>query len=335
MPRGTHLTDKEKGGIAALFDKQTSKKEIARSIKRSPKAVRNYLKNPNSVSCTKRTGRPPILSPRDIRRAFHLACVDGLTAGKISSLLSVPCNRSTVTRALHATENASYIKRKSAPYLVERHKVARLAFAQDRVREKCNWDNVLFSDEKKFNFDGPDGCQYYWADKRIEPQTYSKRVGGGGSVMVWGGMCRYGTTKLCFLEGKQNSFAYSNTLESTLIPFIEKMREHDPSKKLIFQQDGASIHTSAHSKGWLARQDIEPMPWPAKSPDLSPIENLWGDLVRSVYANGRQYTAKADLKQAITIAWREVTSKRLEKLIDSMPGRIFDVGKQKGGAIDK
>ncbi|DBA00410.1 TPA: hypothetical protein N0F65_012941 [Lagenidium giganteum] len=31
------------------------------------------------------------------------------------------------------------------------------------------------------------------------------------------------------------------------------------------------------------------MPWPAKSPELSPIENLWGDFGLAVYENGRQF----------------------------------------------
>ena len=47
------------------------------------------------------------------------------------------------------------------------------------------WHQVLFSDEKKFNLDGPYGYQYYWYDLRKEKETWMSRNFGGGNVMVW------------------------------------------------------------------------------------------------------------------------------------------------------
>jgi len=43
---------------------------------------------------------------------------------------------------------------------------------------------VIFSDEKKFNLDGPDGCDSYWHDLRKEHLVKPRRNFGGGSVMV-------------------------------------------------------------------------------------------------------------------------------------------------------
>lgn len=75
------------------------------------------------------------------------------------------------------------------------------------------------------------------------------------------------------------------------------------------------------------------MEWPSCSPDLNPIENLWGDLARRVYANHRQFKNVAELKKAITQAWSEVDLGRIENLVNSMPNRVFEVIKKKGGVI--
>uniref|UniRef100_A0A182S088 Uncharacterized protein n=1 Tax=Anopheles funestus TaxID=62324 RepID=A0A182S088_ANOFN len=46
------------------------------------------------------------------------------------------------------------------------------------------WDTVIFSDEKKFNLDGPDGFIGYWRDLRKEPEYFSRDNFGGGSLMT-------------------------------------------------------------------------------------------------------------------------------------------------------
>jgi len=84
------------------------------------------------------------------------------------------------------------------------------------------WDNklrkVLFSDEKKFNLDRTDGCQYYWHDLRKEPQHYSKHSMGGGSVMVWAAFGYNGRMPIVFLNGLQKAEDYKNVLRTSLLP---------------------------------------------------------------------------------------------------------------------
>ncbi|TKR73972.1 hypothetical protein L596_021207 [Steinernema carpocapsae] len=88
---------------------------------------------------------------------------------------------------------------------------------------------------------------------------------------------------------------------------------------MILQQDNASIHTSRSTKQWLDIKNIEVLDWPARSPDLNPIKNLWRILVRSVYANGNQYRTVEELKNAILKAWNEVPTEVLLNLARSMP----------------
>ena len=63
----------------------------------------------------------------------------------------------------------------------------------------------------------------------------------------------------------------------------------------IFQQDNAAIHTFKLTKDWFKTKNIEVFDWPTKSPDLNPIESLWGILSR-VYKNKRQLENRETLK---------------------------------------
>ncbi len=72
------------------------------------------------------------------------------------------------------------------------------------------------------------------------------------------------------------------------------------------------------------------MTWPALSPDLNPIENLWAILVRKVYAGGRQFFNIQDLKAEITRRWKEIPLSTLVSLINSMPKRCIEVAVRNG-----
>ncbi|GBO36854.1 hypothetical protein AVEN_164640-1 [Araneus ventricosus] len=75
---------------------------------------------------------------------------------------------------------------------------------------------VLFSDEEKYNLDGPDGNIKYWHDLRKEPRSFFSRQSGGGFVMVWAAFNFNGQVGLAFLDGRQNSPKYIETLENQL-----------------------------------------------------------------------------------------------------------------------
>ena len=76
---------------------------------------------------------------------------------------------------------------------------------------------------------------------------------------------------------------------------------------------------------------MQVMDWPAYSPDLNPIENVWGLLSRSIYGSGRQYDSEKDLKEAIWSAWRHLDENIIKTLIFSMENRCIDVISKKGG----
>ena len=108
--------------------------------------------------------------------------------------------------------------------------------------------------------------------------------------------------------------------------------ENWPENDFVFQQDNAAIHVSNSTKQWFADHHIVIIAWPARSLDLNPIENLWGILIRDVYADCRQYDNVRDLKNAIRNAWNRVSMEIISNLIGSMQKRMTETLKMRGNS---
>ena len=67
------------------------------------------------------------------------------------------------------------------------------------------WTSVIFSGEKKFNLDGPNGIQYYMHCLKQKEQYYSTREKGGGSLMVWLAIGFDGKSNLVLIKLRQKS----------------------------------------------------------------------------------------------------------------------------------
>jgi transposase len=89
------------------------------------------------------------------------------------------------------------------------------------------------------------------------------------------------------------------------------------------------VHTAKAVKNYFEQNNINVLPWPARSTDLNIIENVWGQLARNVYRNCRQYNSVEELKIAIREDWNEISRKHLKILFKSLPKRMLEVIKKK------
>jgi len=70
---------------------------------------------------------------------------------------------------------------------------------------------------------------------------------------------------------------------------------------------------------------------PLQSPDLNPIEHLWNEVDRRMRRAERKPTSKSNLWEKIQEIWYSIDVDVVKKLICSMPERVADVYKAKGG----
>lgn len=324
MSSGRRLTEKEKGKIDALRAEGYNYRAIAKKINRSATVVFNYIKLGQNYGLKRVRGQKSKVTPITKKRIIHHATVKLIGSGRIKDELQLDVSPRTIRRVLSQCPSLVYKKFKSKPPLSAAHKTARYSFAESSIKDRLDWSKIIWSDEKKFNLDGPDGIRYYWHDLRKEQHYLSKRAFGGGSLMVWGAFVGDKLLDLVVCEHTLDSKKYIEMLNKSLVPNIR------PGLK--FMHDGASAHRSKLTTSWLQKKKIDVIKWPAHSPDLNPIENVWGILTRAVFANGRQFKNKTELKEEVLRQWTRISPRELSNHVESMTDRILQVVKANGGA---
>lgn len=328
MGRCSRLSEYERGEIDGRVAAGEDSKAIAIALGRDKWTVQKYLEKRETYGQKNPGGRPTKLSGRDIRHITKEASNNATSVMDIKRSLKLDVSKTTVWRALRSSTVLQYRKLQMKPRLTDAHKTARVEVASFWLESGFDWTKVVFSDEKKFNLDGPDGCAYYWHDLRKEEKIFSKRVQGGGSLMLWGCFGMNGG-RLAVVNGRMNAEKYTELLESELLPFGMDLG----GENWVFQQDNAAIHDANLSHEWMQDVGIQVLPWPSCSPDLNPQENVWGILVRAVYAGGRQYKSIPELHVAIERAWNDIDVTVLQNLIQGMRRRLLKVVQNNGRSI--
>ncbi len=102
-------------------------------------------------------------------------------------------------------------------------------------------------------------------------------------------------------------------LEHFMLPSADKLYG---DADFIFQQDLAPAHTAKGTKSWFNDHGVTVLDWPANSPDLNPIENLWG-IVKRKMRDTRPNNAD-ELKATVKETWASIPPQQCHKLITSI-----------------
>ncbi len=120
-------------------------------------------------------------------------------------------------------------------------------------------------------------------------------------------------------------------LKPHYVPFYKKMvRKY--GNGVMTQEDGAKYHFGKRAAAYKKLHKVHLFPWPAQSPDLSPIENLWKQLKDAISVRRHQIRTVEEMEHALRQEWDKIRKETLEALIESMPRRISQMIKNKGGS---
>lgn len=218
---------------------------------------------------------------------------------------------------------------KEKPLISAVQRKKRLAWAKNRQNwVQRQWDSVIWSDESRFQLSvGEEGQRVIREKSEAFHRDCLKRtVKFPASLMVWGCMSARGVGSLHFINGTVNAVKYQSILEEHLSLSIPELQ--NSFGEFIFQQDGASCHTAKSTKQWFSDKQIPVLEWPACSPDLSPIESVWGKMKSTLKADPAK--TMPELKSRLQSIWNKITPDECQTLVNTMNRRIKAVIKRKG-----
>ena len=342
------LTADQRAAIVALKNQKKvssqvmSDRKIAEKFNCDPKTVRNVFKKwqeTGKVTSVKQQGRKRILTDKERDELynvchqfpFYKACL--FRDSEKLNLKHVSVD--TVKRELRRMDLSAYVARTKDLMDLD-HRVARVNFAEKH--KDFDWTKVVFSDEKILQ----NHCharQYVrrprghaWKNKYIIRMKKTKRF----KVNLWG-FIRFDGCGLVNIEGEMEGKHKGKHTRNTYLEILKKInikRIASRRKKMIFMQDNASVHTAKVVKAYLKSSKINVLDWPALSPDLNPIENVWSQMQKKVYERmrlGSLIKNKEDLLSLVKRCFFEVCNpKYLSSLYNSMPKRIRAVIDQNG-----
>ena len=216
------------------------------------------------------------------------------------------------TIVLHTLKKHKYFSYKFQKHqeLREGDEERRMAFCFE-VMERANNNrdfirNICFTDESTFTLNNEPNIQNWRREN--EHRLVHTRTQYPQKVNVWAGIFGHHIIGPFFLEDNLTGETYLNLLQNQIVPAVEEVAVKN--QEIWYQMDGCPAHNSLMVRHYLQNMNIFNgniigprylIPWPARSPDLSPNDFfLWGHLKSVIYKNVR-FENLDQLKNSISL----------------------------------
>lgn len=336
MGKKKALSNAEKQRISDLLVEGTTIKDIAELLQRDIRTVKKHLADVNGTRKKRSDAGIRKLNNRELRNITRVLKKMPLATSKAIFNEAGVVRNNRMTRYNILNDVAKVVKAVKTPPLSKKNIKKRVEWAEKYL--KCDFSKVLFTDECRATLDGPDGfCRGWLADGSIRPRRFRRQQGGGG-VMFWAGIVGETLVGPFFVEEgvKMTSANYVKFLQDHFLPWFNR-KSKSFKNNLVFMQDNAPSHAAKCTIAFLERKGFKGkrfMLWPAQSPDLNCIENLWGTVKQRLYTGGKQYTSKGELQQAIVNILTSIEPSLIKKLTNSMDSRLIKIMSSKGHYIN-
>ncbi|GFY33021.1 transposable element Tcb1 transposase [Trichonephila clavipes] len=239
------ISEFDRRRIVAYRDCGLSSKKIGSRVGRNQSTIMRICDRWMQEGTTDRRGQshpPQGTTTREDRQIVRMAVMDRSVTSRtvakhIESVTHHSVSARTILRRLQQCGLSTRRPLLGLP-LTQSQRRLRHQWSDERRMWAAEWNKVVFTDESRICLQHHDGRIRVWRHLRIAGTLNSQRY-------------------------------FSEVFEPVVLPYLQNLAT------AIFQQDNAQPHVTRLVQRFFVNHQIELLPWTARSPNFSPIENMW------------------------------------------------------------